>query len=195
MEGAIKQAAIVEVAPYLIGGGILIALFLYLKSNFGAGTPDPGGGAPSTGILDGLLNNTLEIGSSSQNYTAAAQSTVTSPFQTAKSILGLSTTQTQAPVTAPAFLTRGQRYVVIFSCPRQSDPLLGDVEDAINQWEGATLSGVSVSLPDSATLAVSFTYAGDGTDTMYSQSAELANAVADSDSTLGNIAFLSASKG
>lgn len=84
------------VAPFILYGAgaiaVLIALvFAYKKlgASFGAGTPDPGGGAASTGIVDGILNHTLEIGpQSSMNYTDAAAQTALHPLDVMKSILG-----------------------------------------------------------------------------------------------------------
>lgn len=78
--------------PYIIGGAALIFggfyVYTYLQSNFGAGTPDPGGGAPATGILSGVANATLEIGKSSESYSDAAVQTVSNPLQTIDTIAG-----------------------------------------------------------------------------------------------------------
>lgn len=82
--------ALGPVLPYVIGGVIVLVggyyLITKLYSQFGAGAPDPGGGAASTGVIDGILNQTAEIGSSSLNYTGALQETVTNPIETAQSI-------------------------------------------------------------------------------------------------------------
>jgi hypothetical protein len=91
-------AGIVPFLPMLFYAGLAVAAvigavygFKYLKDNFGAGTPDPGGGAPSTGIIDGLLNATAEVGRSSLNYTGALQESVMSPKETIDSIVGAPT--------------------------------------------------------------------------------------------------------
>lgn len=77
--------------PYIIGGVALIFggvyLYNYLQTNFGAGTPDPGGGAPSTGILSGLVN-TLEVGKSSLSQSDATAQLAANPLQSIDSIAG-----------------------------------------------------------------------------------------------------------
>jgi hypothetical protein len=67
-----------------VGGYYLITK---LFSQFGAGAADPGGGAKSTGVIDGILNQTAEIGKSSLNYTEALTKTVTDFPSTVNSIL------------------------------------------------------------------------------------------------------------
>lgn len=97
---AANPALIAYVAAAI--GAILFVIYLFHK--FGAGAADPGGGAASTGVLDGILNQTLEIGRSPENYTAAAQQTVIHPVDTLASILGISTAKPipMPPTTNPA---------------------------------------------------------------------------------------------
>lgn len=182
-----KEAILVEFAPYAIGGVALIALFIYFEQKFGAGTPDPGGGAPSTGILSGILNATAEIGKSPISYTDAAQQTVMHPIDVTKSILGMDT----SPTPAAGYLVRGRKYTFRFNCPRQSDPIPDNVAAYIQSWTGSSISQIAVTLPNSSELDVQFLYTGDGTDTIISQAAEIMNAIADSDSTLSDTTFAS----
>lgn len=89
------------------------------------------------------------------------------------------------------FLKRGTLYLFRYNSPRQSDPLPGDVEAAVSSWEGSSVSQITVTLPSSSELDVSFMYNGDGTDTVSSQSSEIMNAIADSDPSLAMISFAS----
>jgi len=106
-----KLAAISPFLPlifYVAIGVAAIAGLYYagvkIFKQFGAGATDPGGGAPSTGVLDGILNQTAEIGNSSLNYTGALQQTVIHPIDTLASILGIynapATPTLQAPSTS-----------------------------------------------------------------------------------------------
>lgn len=85
-------ATLSALLPYIIGGAALlfggVYLYNYLQTNFGAGTPDPGGGAPSTGIVSGVANATLEIGKSSLSYSDAATQTGGSTLTTLDTIAG-----------------------------------------------------------------------------------------------------------
>lgn len=93
-------SALGPLAPVIVWGVLILggAWTLYYFGSkafqqFGAGAPDPGGGEKSTGVIDGVLNQTLEIGKSPENYTAATTETVLHPYDTIKSILGFSQTQ------------------------------------------------------------------------------------------------------
>jgi hypothetical protein len=103
-----KLAAISPFLPLIFYVAVAIAAVagLYLAGvklfkQFGAGAIDPGGGAPSTGVLDGILNQTAEIGKSSLNYTSALQETVTDPLGVLSSILGIGQSAPAQPVLAP----------------------------------------------------------------------------------------------
>lgn len=89
------------------------------------------------------------------------------------------------------FLKRGGLYLFRYNSQRQSDPLPSDVEAAIGAWEGSSVSQITVTLPSSSELDVSFVYNGDGTDTVSSQSSEIMNAIADSDSSLAMTSYAS----
>jgi hypothetical protein len=104
----IQLAAISPFAPlivYALGGIALVAGIYYvatrLFSQFGAGAADPGGGAASTGVLDGILNQTAEIGRSPLNYTGALQETLLHPVDTIGSITGLWSPAPSVPILRP----------------------------------------------------------------------------------------------
>lgn len=50
-------------------------------------SPDPGGGAPGTTLLDNLLNQ-LEIGKSSESEASATQEVIANPFTSVGTIVG-----------------------------------------------------------------------------------------------------------
>ena len=87
---ALGPLAPVIVWGVIIFGGVWTLYYFGSKAfaQFGAGAPDPGGARSSTGVLDGVLNQTLEIGKSPVTYTDAATETVLHPYDTMKSILG-----------------------------------------------------------------------------------------------------------
>jgi len=87
---ALGPLAPVLVYGVLIFGGVWTLYYFGSKAfaQFGAGAADPGGGTASTGVIDGVLNQTLEVGKSPENYTAAATETVLHPYDTMMSILG-----------------------------------------------------------------------------------------------------------
>lgn len=68
-------------------GALIYGVYYIVKNLGGPGTPDPGGGAPATSVLGNLLNQTLEIGQSSESYSDALDQTVTNPFTTASTIV------------------------------------------------------------------------------------------------------------
>jgi len=87
------------VIPYLaVAVGVLLVLYFVYKK-FGPGATDPGGGRASTGVLDGILNQTLEIGKSSETYTDASLQTALHPVTTLESIVGYY--PTEAPAVKP----------------------------------------------------------------------------------------------
>jgi len=73
-------------------GVILYGAYKLFFSNgapLGAGAPDPGGGAPATGVLSAIINSTTEIGSSPLSMSDALQQTFSDPLGVMSSILGL----------------------------------------------------------------------------------------------------------
>lgn len=209
MASETKAVVVQTLLPYAIGGVFLLAGLWYLGKKFGAGTPDPGGGRPSTGIVDGLLNHTLEIGKSPMTYTDALSQTVMHPVNTIESIFGFNPTEVDSAASIGAsvmtgeqsiaqaastevgkqFLSRGSAYSFLYNCPRQADPLEGDVAQYIDQ-NVANVSDITVTLPTTSTLIVSFTYVGDGSDKVATLSAVVMHAMADNDSNLANATFL-----
>lgn len=75
----------------LIVGGIAYGAYKLFKSlanpDSAANKPDAQGNY-GNGLAGTLLNNTLSVGTSSQSYTGALDSVITSPWDSAKSILG-----------------------------------------------------------------------------------------------------------
>lgn len=70
----------------VVGGGI--ALYYLIKKLIpGAGTPDPGGGAPAATALGSLLNQ-LEIGKSSESQESATEEVLAGPFSSVGAIVG-----------------------------------------------------------------------------------------------------------
>jgi hypothetical protein len=82
----IEGGELILVLALVIGGGIGL-YYILNKLGISPGAPDPGGGAPATGILGAVVNQ-LEVGSSSLSFSDALQSIVTSPLQAIESILG-----------------------------------------------------------------------------------------------------------
>jgi hypothetical protein len=75
---------------FIIGGLAAIGYGIYWLVTSGPlapGTPDPGGGAPSTGVLSSAINN-LEVGDSSLSFTDALQQFVGAPLTTLGTIFG-----------------------------------------------------------------------------------------------------------
>jgi len=72
----------------LVFGGVagLAYLAYWIYQNLGGGAADPGGGAPSTGILS-ALDNQLEIGASSLSQSDATQQFLSNPFSSLGTIL------------------------------------------------------------------------------------------------------------
>jgi hypothetical protein len=112
-----KLAAISPFLPliFYVGIGIAALAGLYYAGTkffkqFGPGAIDPGGGAPSTGVLDGILNQTAEIGKSSLNYTGALQQTVTDPIGVVESILGIKQSAPVQSSTLPDLLPDTNTY-------------------------------------------------------------------------------------
>lgn len=72
-------------------GAIGYGIYYVINNGFpglaGAGTPDPGGGAPATGVLSALENQTLEIGSSSESFSDAQSEVFSDPIGSLKTIV------------------------------------------------------------------------------------------------------------
>ena len=83
----IEGGELILVLALVIGGGIGL-YYILNKLGISPGSPDPGGGAPATGILGAAVNKLFEVGSSSLSFSDALQSIVTSPLQAIESILG-----------------------------------------------------------------------------------------------------------
>ena len=85
-------------APFIVYGLLIvgaIAGVLYgikkLNEAVGAGTSSDTsvqGAQKNSSILDGVINNTVQVGHSSESYTGAVQQVVTDPPGSLKSIIG-----------------------------------------------------------------------------------------------------------
>ena len=78
---------------YILALGVILygVYELFFSANakipLGAGTPDPGGGAPATSFLGSVLNQ-FEIGSSPLSMEGSTQSIFSNPLCAIESILG-----------------------------------------------------------------------------------------------------------
>jgi hypothetical protein len=83
----------------LAGAGFITLVYLmvesgtnpltWLTTKFGAGSADPGGGAPATTFLGSVGNYFLEIGPSSESWETAVGTLAAEPLQAIESILGI----------------------------------------------------------------------------------------------------------